>query len=179
MALLEIEDQIAFNIERWDALCADSTLAKLDFRVETDRFGQIIMTPPPAPEHGMSQFDIGMEIQKHLADGRVITECPISTEAGVKVADTAWISKSRLAVARSRSLLTSAPEICVEVLSPSNTKQEIEEKKRLYFVSGADEVWVCAMDGTLSFFLKSDPAAPAASALCPDFPKTIQEDESA
>ena len=173
MTLLEIGDQTAFNLERWDELCADLALAKLDFRIETDRFGQTIMTAPPSPEHGMSQADISFMLRTLMEGGRIITECPISTEEGVKIADTAWISDSHLATTKVRSLLTGAPEICVEVISPSNTKQEIDEKRRLYFAAGAEEVWVCSMDGSMSFFLKGDPAELCSSALCPDFPESI------
>ena len=74
VTLLEIGDQTAFNLERWDELCADPALAKLGFRIETDRFGQTIMTPPPAPEHGMSQADISYLLRTLMDGGRIITE---------------------------------------------------------------------------------------------------------
>lgn len=48
---------------------------------------------------------------------------------------------------------------------------EIEEKKQLYFDAGAKEVWLCAEDGMMSFFLNGSPAP--ASILCPDFPLRI------
>ena len=47
-----------------------------------------------------------------------------------------------------------APEISIEVLSFSNTKQEINEKKVIYFEQGAIELWVCDSFGNLSFFVK-------------------------
>jgi len=34
-----------------------------------------------------------------------------------------------------------APEICVEVISPRNSPEEMAEKRALYFAAGADEVW--------------------------------------
>ena len=67
--------------------------------------------------------------------------------------------------------LTRAPEICVEVISPSNTASEIEEKKQLYFEAGAKEVWLCDDDGTMRFFLPG--SLVPASLLCPDFPVRI------
>lgn len=67
-----------------------------------------------------------------------------------------------------------APEICVEVLSPSNKRGEIEEKRRLYFEAGAREVWICERSGQIRFFLKAAPAKDAGrSALCPDMPVKI------
>jgi hypothetical protein len=46
-----------------------------------------------------------------------------------------------------------APEICVEVLSPSNSAAEINEKLALYFDAGATEVWICNLDGPCPFLL--------------------------
>ena len=51
--------QTAFNLRRWAELLADPMLAKIEGRVETDRYGHIIMSPPPAPNHGSYQFEIG------------------------------------------------------------------------------------------------------------------------
>jgi hypothetical protein len=49
-------------------------------------------------------------------------------------------------------LFERAPEICVEIVSPSNSRSEITEKRALYFDAGAAEVWVCALYGSISFF---------------------------
>jgi hypothetical protein len=65
--------------------------------------------------------------------------------------------------------LTTAPEICVGVLSPSNTTAEIDEKRALYFDAGAIEVWVCNLDGAMSFFSGVNNQI-STSSLCPDFP---------
>ena len=45
-----------------------------------------------------------------------------------------------------------APEICVEVLSPGNSKQEILEKMELYFAKEAQEFWLCDENGNMSFY---------------------------
>ena len=52
-------DQTAFNLRRWEEILADPELARLEQRIETDRHGHIIMTPPPGPPHGTRQFDEG------------------------------------------------------------------------------------------------------------------------
>jgi len=72
-------------------------------------------------------------------------------------------------------LFPRAPEICVEVLSPSNTEAEIKEKTALYFDAGAREVWLCAPEDGKMTFLGSPAAAPTpASKLCPRFPDQIR-----
>jgi hypothetical protein len=42
------------------------------------------------------------------------------------------------------------------VISPSITAEEIAEKRAFYFEAGAKEVWLCDMDGRMSFYLASE-----------------------
>ena len=35
-----------------------------------------------------------------------------------------------------------APEICVEIVSPSNTDKEMQDKIQLYLAKGVQEVWL-------------------------------------
>lgn len=171
-----LEEQHAFNLAIWQKAVVDPELAKYPFRIESDRYGHFIMLPPPAPEHGDGQVDIGVLLRTLLPHGRVSTECPVSTSQGVKAADVAWSTRERRRSQRGQACLTHAPEICVEVLSPSNTRREMSEKRALYFEAGAEEVWFCHRDGRMEFFLKSAPETPAASVLCPAFPARIEQE---
>lgn len=176
LSLPVIKDQGAFNLARWTELCADPFWSGIDGKVETDRYGQIIMNPPADPSHGGRQADLTILLSKVAPAGKVIVECPVSTSEGVKVPDVVWISKQRLASGGRKAALSVAPEICVEVLSPLNTRNEIAEKRRLYFEAGAGEVWLCEPDGRLRFFLKSAPSRAARrSALCPGMPGQIED----
>lgn len=166
------DDQTAFNLRVWENVLADPALAQLEQRIETDRHGHIIMTPPPGPAHGSRQFSIGFELRTRLG-GRVITECPLTTSDGVKAIDVGWFSDTRHARAFDTRCFLEAPEICVEVISPSNTRAEMAEKMALYFDSGASEVWFCEQDGTMTFFTAADQPAVSVSNLCADFPSRI------
>ena len=64
-----------------------------------------------------------------------------------------------------------APEICVEILSPSNSEAEMKEKRALYFEAGAVEVWECDQDGVMTFYLES--GVMEQSGIAPDFPKRM------
>ena len=165
------EDQQDFNLRVWEEILADSELAKIPGRVETDRHGHIIMTPPPGYQHGGRQFEIGYLLRK-LLGGNVRTECPLSTSDGIKAVDVVWLSDLRESTALRGQILTEAPEICVEVISPSNTPAEMEEKKSLYFDAGADEVWFCDVDGNMHFH--NPQGLLDRSTLCPDFPGIIE-----
>jgi Uma2 family endonuclease len=121
------ETQTAFNLKRWHEVLNDPDLARLPHRIETDRHGHIIMTPPPAPFHGQKQFRVGSLLERLLPHGIVLTECPLSTSDGVKAVDVAWVSSERTQEVKNAVCLTRAPEICIEVVSPSNTAAEMRE----------------------------------------------------
>jgi len=168
------EAQTALNLRRWAELLADPELTRFEGRVETDRHGHVIMSPPPAPSHGSFQAAISSLLDRHMRTGRVLTECPISTADGVKAADVAWASPECMRELGNRVCFPKSPEICVEVLSPSNTEAEIQEKMALYFDAGAREVWLCAESGAMSFFGPGSGQQLGASQLCPQFPKQIE-----
>jgi Uma2 family endonuclease len=170
---LAATDYHAFNVAVWDKLSADPAIAALDFRIETDRHGQMIMSPPPAPSHGSRQSEISYRLRSLIGYGRVISECPASTSEGVKAIDVAWCSAEIWERFKDQSCFLECPEICVEICSPSNTRSELEEKKRLYFEAGASEVWFCERDGSMRFFLAPESEPVTGSALMPDFPSRI------
>jgi len=163
----------AFNLRRWAELLADGGLCKFEGRIETDRHGQIIMGPLPAPSHGSFQLEIGHLLRQLMPNGRTLTECPISTADGVKAADVAWASPDRMRELGDRVCFPKAPDIGVEVLSPSNTEVEIEEKAALYFDAGAREVWLCSAFGAMSFFCPGTNSHLSGSKVCPQFPSQI------
>lgn len=173
---IELQPQAAqteFNLRRWAELLADPEVTRIEWRVETDRYGRIIVMPPPAPKHGSFQSRIAFWLQTLLPNGRTITECPISTADGVKAADVAWAAPERMAELGESSCFRRAPEICVEVLSPDNTQREIREKLALYFDAGAVETWICGMTGGMSFF-GPELSELRVSVLCPEFPRQIE-----
>jgi len=170
--LPDLKLQTAFNLARWAELSEDPRLAKPPDRIETDRHGHIIMTPPPGFGHSRRQDTIIGLLHQLLPNGQTLPACAISTADGVKALDVAWLSPARPELTAEPVVLTSAPEICAEILSPSNTQAEINEKRALYFDAGATEVWICNLDGSMSFFSGVNHAL-SASALCRDFPHAI------
>src|SRR2546423_1577376 len=167
-------EQTAFNLKRWAEVLADPDLARLPHRIETDRHGHILMSPPPAPAHGDRESEIAFQLKTWLPQGRTVTNCPVSTSDGVKAPDVAWVAPERRLEVRSLICLTRAPEICVEVLSPSNTRKEIQEKTALYFEAGASEVWICDEEGNIRFHFRTPPTVRQSSELCPQFPHVIE-----
>lgn len=125
--------------ERYRALCDDPCFTNVPGKIELDVWGRVLMTPPSA-YHGRIQ---GRLSQKLVAlGGTTFVEAPIVTPAGLFLADVAWASAAFLSAHRSEISLTRAPEICIEVVSPSNSVKELEEKKSAYLAAGAEEVWI-------------------------------------
>jgi Uma2 family endonuclease len=168
---IEAKAQPDALVKQWREILADSELARWPGRIETDRYGRIVMSPPPSLTHGSRQSKIAVRLTELLPDGQVVTECPLVTADGVKGIDIAWLAPGRTELFRGDVVLTRAPEICVEVLSPSNSPAEMAEKRALYFEAGAVEVWLCALDGELEFYCAQ--ALSASSGLCPGFPLVI------
>ena len=155
----------------WAEICEDKLLATLPYRIESDRWGNIVMSPPPRSRHAEYQTEIAILLREKLTGGRSIAECPIQTDEGVKAADVVWVSQARRASRPNDPVYLIAPEICVEVVSPSNNEGELEERRRLFFEKGASEFWLCGLHGEMTFF---DPGGQIdRSQLCPDFPKQV------
>lgn len=135
----------------WEEIINSPYLRNLPFKIETNKFGQILMSPA-SNKHGNIQFKAGREIDRKKKSGEVINECSIQTSDGVKVADVAWASDEFIAEHGMVTPFQTAPEICVEVVSPSNSKAEIENKVELYLERGAQEVWVVASEKEVTVY---------------------------
>nr|VFJ47685.1 MAG: Putative restriction endonuclease [Candidatus Kentron sp. DK]VFJ51255.1 MAG: Putative restriction endonuclease [Candidatus Kentron sp. DK] len=134
----------------WQEICDNPVFHDLPFRVETNQWGKIEMSPA-TNEHGIYQMAIGEWLIALSKKGRPISKCSVQTTKGVKVADVAWGSYEFLKRNRRKNPYPESPEIVVEILSPSNSRKEMQGKKKLYFAAGAKEVWLCGEDGKMTF----------------------------
>ena len=95
----------------------------------------------------------------------------MKTRKGTKVADVVWASDERLKQIKYETECSVSPEICVEIISESDTAEEMDEKKLLYLENGAEEVWMCTSEGDMSFYNKKERMVK--SVLAPHFPVKI------
>ncbi|MBV9656672.1 MAG: Uma2 family endonuclease, partial [Verrucomicrobia bacterium] len=126
----------------WEEICQDPKFQDLPYKIELNRFGQIIMSPATA-RHGNFQSNLAHLLKTLMPGGDTFTELGVETSDSVKVADVAWASDERCAIIENQSSASIAPEICVEVKSPSNSRAEIAIKCQLYLDAGALEFWHC------------------------------------
>lgn len=134
---------------RWAELCNEPTLKDLPYKIELNAYGVIEMSPA-STRHARCQGTVAGQLMRQLPLGVVMTECAIATDEGVRVPDVAWASPEFVARHGDATPLPQAPEICVEVLLPSNTEAEMVMKIRAYLGAGAVEVWLVGDDGSLS-----------------------------
>lgn len=150
----------------WSQVIKNPLLQNLPFKIELNKFGQVLMSPA-SNRHGMLQVQVALALSKKKKSGRIINECSVQTSDGVKVADVAWASDAFIAKYGDKTPYPRAPELCVEIVSPSNSKAAIEFKIELYLARGAQEVWIVDEKGNLKFF--TNDGAMKSSKLAPRF----------
>lgn len=134
--------------EHWLTQVVDNpALDDRPYRIETNQYLEIIMSPASI-HHNRLQGAVYRLLSQCLP-GESGIEWPIATAEGVKVPDVVWLSPERFALHGELTPYPIAPELCVEVLSPSNSRPQMHAKARLYFDAGAQEVWLVDPDGQL------------------------------
>jgi Uma2 family endonuclease len=136
---------------RWAEVVNDPALRDLPYKVELNAYGKIEMSPANN-RHARIQGFIAGELARQASGGGVLGECAVLTRLGVRVPDVAWASSASLSKHRDITPFPEAPELCVEIVSPSNSEEEMREKVGAYLAAGAREVWVVSEDGTVRFF---------------------------
>jgi len=139
--------------QRWTDVVNDPVLRNLPYRIELNKWGHIEMTPPASPMHMRLATRLAAILQRVLG-GEAFTECAIATSGGIRVADVAscspdFMKRLHQAFSNWEASLPEAPELCVEVMSPSNLAGEIKEKTNLYLEAGARETGILYPDLTI------------------------------
>jgi Uma2 family endonuclease len=155
----------------WQEVVEHPSLQNLPFKIELNEYGAIVMNPVKL-NHSAYQNEIGHFMRSQRDDGMALAECAVWTPKGTKVADVAWFSTERWQTVKGETEAVVAPEVCVEVLSMSNSEREIKGKRKLYFSQGAEEVWICDPYGKMAFYGAQGKLEN--SRLFPDFPRQIK-----
>ena len=116
--------------------------------------GEIVAMPGPGLEHGEIQLSLGALIKNFLRLhklGRVVTESGIITERDedtTRGPDISYYSKERLPLEkRVVKYHDLPPDLCVEIISPSNAKKDLRDKIQEYFAVGVRMVWLVDPEG--------------------------------
>lgn len=103
--------------------------------------GELVQVTRPKMKHARIQRRLRELLGAVLEDGIVETELAFRAlrEYELRVADVAYVSHARWDRAEDDDNLHGAPDIAIEVLSPSNTVSEINEKAALCLENGSAE----------------------------------------
>jgi Uma2 family endonuclease len=132
--------------ERWRQLADNRLVAEIPCKVELNEKGVIEVSPPTA-RHAFVQGFVIRELTRQRPDGTTLPECPVETDIGMRVPDVVWVSRELMEQHRNEKQFRVAPELCVEVLSPTNTRIQMAEKAAAYLAAGAKEVWIVDENG--------------------------------
>jgi Uma2 family endonuclease len=130
-------------IRRWRSLADDPTSPD---HYELTQFGELIVSPRPTTGHQGIAFEVGLQIVSQLGP-RAATEVGVLTDRGIRVPDVVWMPAERWAACKGQTPLEVLPDVCVEVLSPSNTREEIDMKIAAYLRGGAREAFIVGLKG--------------------------------
>lgn len=115
--------------------------------------GVFIEMAPPGPEHAGVTMTIGWLLSSHVrarALGRVMAEAGFVIRRDpdtVRAPDVAFVRAERIPPAGlPRRFWELAPDLVVEVISPSDTPAEVEAKLRDWLEAGARLVWLVYPD---------------------------------
>jgi Uma2 family endonuclease len=133
---------------QWQDVIDNPYLKNLPFKIELNRWGRIEMSPA-SNRHALLQSRMAQWVRVAIGKGETLTEASIQTSDGVRVPDVVWASDAFLAEHDYETPFSRAPDICIEIISPSNSRLEMLDKTRLYLEAGAIEVWLVSETGRL------------------------------
>ena len=109
--------------------------------------GELEMFPPPRRRHTLTMARLFRALDALVADRGLGEVAP--SEAGYvldgqtfRCPDVSFIRAERLASANLDGWVEGAPDLAVEVISPSETVKEMSEKRQQFLKAGSHEVWL-------------------------------------
>jgi Uma2 family endonuclease len=106
--------------------------------------GEVVRVTKPRQRHLHTQHRLARLLWK-VAEGKgeVLIEYPyLVGEENLRAADVCFVSRERYEAVEPDDNLHGAPELVVEVMSPSNTARELDDREALSLAHGCVEFWV-------------------------------------
>ena len=111
--------------------------------------GELIVTPAPATRHQRVVLELGAALLAHTKEhGGAVYIAPTDvffSETNVVEPDVLYLSPATVDRAE-RKLIRGAPDVVVEVSSPSTRRLELVRKRELYEHFGVGEYWYVDLD---------------------------------
>lgn len=112
--------------------------------------GELIVSPSAIPPHQALSRELMLRFALFVQPGRLgqVFAAPIDVllpDGGTLVPDLVFVRRDRLGIV-GRAAIEAAPDIVVEILSPSTRGRDLGRKKELYAQLGVPEYWVVDRD---------------------------------
>jgi Uma2 family endonuclease len=109
--------------------------------------GELITMPPAGESHGYYECAIASILRHHVKAnhlGRVYTgDTGFRLNDGtVRSPDVAFVRQSRVQTIQSKGFAKGAPDLAVEIFSPSDSIPQLMRKVKQYFAAGCHTVWI-------------------------------------
>ena len=117
--------------------------------------GELVMSPKNTPYHGDMCADLSMALRAFAKARQLGVVWDSSTgfwmyNRNCRAPDVSFVTKQRLLALgfkrHARNFFPGAPDLAVGVLSPNNTRAEIDERLRDFFASGTQIAWIINPD---------------------------------
>jgi Uma2 family endonuclease len=135
-------DRSAITLEQYERMPEEN-----EYRVELSR-GWLVREPLPGARHGLLCASVFNLINQYVMEnslGQVLIETGFRLSLDpptVRGPDVAFISAARLPSQIPVGFWEQAPDLAIEVLSPSNRRSEVQAKVADYLDAGTLAVWV-------------------------------------
>jgi Uma2 family endonuclease len=115
-------------------------------QIELDE-GELITMPPAGGEHGYIELGIGSDLRVFVRKHKLGRVYPGDTgfrlgRDTVRCPDVAFVRRERVEAIHSDGFMKGAPDLAVEVSSPSNSVRQLRRKVKQYLAAGCHTVWV-------------------------------------
>ena len=111
--------------------------------------GEIVVSPSPSPDHAEVIVNLVRILSSHIRErdlGRLFSDTDtVFDDENTRRPDIIFFAKSRRNW-RGKKALHGAPDLCVEVLSPSNAGMDRDDKFDLYQRRRVPNYWIVAPD---------------------------------
>ena len=112
--------------------------------------GEIVVSPSPSFNHSYTDTQLRSILVNHLKQhdqGVILGDVDtIFSDLNVRRPDILFVAKSRLHLIKGHGIPI-APDLCVEILSPSSATTDQTEKMDLYASSGVPHYWIIDPQG--------------------------------
>jgi Uma2 family endonuclease len=109
--------------------------------------GELIVTPSPVPRHEMLAIELTLIFGNFVKAGRLgqifgdRVDVKLAEGEALVIPDLSFIRRDRLGII-GPTAINDAPDLVLEILSPSTRSRDLGEKRELYARNGVREYWV-------------------------------------